>query len=49
MKLTIVAATGGVGRELLDQAVAAGHDVYRRGPQSGHNLSPGRARHQPLT
>ena len=27
MKLTIVAATGGVGRELLDQAVAAGHDV----------------------
>jgi putative NADH-flavin reductase len=27
MKLTIVAATGGVGRELLEQAVAAGHDV----------------------
>jgi len=27
MKLTIVAATGGVGRELLGQAVAAGHDV----------------------
>ncbi len=27
MKLTIVAATGGVGRHLLDQAVAAGHDV----------------------
>lgn len=27
MKLTIVAATGGVGRELLEQALAAGHDV----------------------
>jgi putative NADH-flavin reductase len=27
MKLTILAATGGIGRQLLDQAVAAGHDV----------------------
>jgi len=27
MKLTIVAATGGVGRQLLSQALAAGHDV----------------------
>ncbi|GAA1033783.1 hypothetical protein GCM10009557_36630 [Virgisporangium ochraceum] len=27
MKLTILAATGGVGRHLLRQAVAAGHDV----------------------
>jgi uncharacterized protein YbjT (DUF2867 family) len=27
MKLTVVAATGGIGRLLLDQAVAAGHDV----------------------
>jgi putative NADH-flavin reductase len=27
MKLTIFAATGGVGRQLLDQAIAAGHDV----------------------
>lgn len=27
MRLTIIAATGGVGRELLEQAVAAGHDV----------------------
>jgi putative NADH-flavin reductase len=27
MKLTIVAATGGVGRHLLEQAVAAGHQV----------------------
>lgn len=27
MKLTIVAATGGVGRELLEQALDAGHDV----------------------
>jgi uncharacterized protein YbjT (DUF2867 family) len=35
MKLTIVAATGGVGRELLKQAVAAGHDVtaVARNPQ----------------
>ena len=27
MKLTIFAATGGIGRQALDQAVAAGHDV----------------------
>ena len=27
MKLTVFAATGGIGRHLLDQAVAAGHDV----------------------
>src|SRR5919198_20821 len=27
MRLTIVAATGGIGRQLLQQAVAAGHDV----------------------
>jgi uncharacterized protein YbjT (DUF2867 family) len=27
MKLTIFAATGGIGRHLLDQALAAGHDV----------------------
>src|SRR5262245_61316187 len=27
MKLTIVAATGRIGRHLLDQALAAGHDV----------------------
>jgi putative NADH-flavin reductase len=27
MKLTIFAATGGVGRQLLEQALAAGHDV----------------------
>lgn len=27
MKLTILAATGGIGRHLVDQAVAAGHDV----------------------
>ena len=27
MKLTIFAATGGIGRQLLDQAIAAGHDV----------------------
>jgi uncharacterized protein YbjT (DUF2867 family) len=27
MKLTVFAVTGGVGRQLLEQAVAAGHDV----------------------
>lgn len=27
MKLTIIAATGGIGRQLLEQATAAGHDV----------------------
>jgi len=27
MRLTLFAATGGIGRQLLDQAVAAGHDV----------------------
>jgi putative NADH-flavin reductase len=27
MKLTIFAATGGIGRHILDQATAAGHDV----------------------
>jgi putative NADH-flavin reductase len=27
MKLTIFAATGGIGRQLVDQAVTAGHDV----------------------
>jgi len=36
MKLTIVAATGGIGRHLLDQALAAGHDVTAvvRNPRS---------------
>jgi uncharacterized protein YbjT (DUF2867 family) len=43
MKLTIVAATGGIGRQLLEQAIAAGHDVtaVARNPQ---NLSPVPAR-----
>src|SRR5260370_123170 len=27
MKLTIIAATGGVRRQLLEQAIAAGHDM----------------------
>src|SRR5215470_7516493 len=27
MKLTVVAATGGIGQQVLNQAVAAGHDV----------------------
>ncbi|MEV3927564.1 NAD(P)-dependent oxidoreductase [Actinomadura coerulea] len=36
MKLTIFAATGGIGRQLLDQALAAGHDVtaVARNPQN---------------
>ncbi|HZD37933.1 MAG TPA: NAD(P)H-binding protein, partial [Actinomycetes bacterium] len=35
MKLTIFAATGGIGRQVLEQAVAAGHDVTAvvRNPQ----------------
>jgi putative NADH-flavin reductase len=43
MKLTIFAATGGIGRQALEQAVAAGHDVTAvvRNPQ---NLPPARAR-----
>jgi uncharacterized protein YbjT (DUF2867 family) len=40
MKLTIFAATGGVGRQLVEQAIAAGHDVTAvvRNPKklSGH-------------
>ncbi len=27
MRLTVLAATGGIGRQILEQAVAAGHDV----------------------
>jgi uncharacterized protein YbjT (DUF2867 family) len=36
MRLTIFAATGGIGRQLVDQAVAAGHDVtaVARNPQN---------------
>src|SRR5262245_41302006 len=36
MKLTIFAATGGIGRQLVEQAVAAGHDVtaVARNPQN---------------
>ena len=43
MKLTIFAATGGIGRQLLEQAISAGHDVtaVARNPQ---NLSPVPAR-----
>jgi putative NADH-flavin reductase len=42
MKLTIVAATGGIGRQLLDQALAGGNDVTAvvRNP----NKLPGRVR-----
>jgi putative NADH-flavin reductase len=47
MKLTIFAATGGIGRQLLDQAVAAGHDVTAvvRSPErlSGKPVSAVRA------
>ena len=43
MKLTIFAVTGGIGRQLLEQAIAAGHDVtaVARNPQ---HLSPAPAR-----
>ena len=36
MKLTVIAATGGIGRQVLEQAVAAGHDVTAvvRNPQN---------------
>ena len=27
MKLTVVAATGGIGEQVLEQALAAGHEV----------------------
>ena len=27
MRLTVVAATGGIGRQILEQALAAGHDI----------------------
>ena len=35
MKLTVIAATGGVGRQVVEQALAAGHDVtaVARNPQ----------------
>ena len=43
MKVAIIAVTGGIGRQLLEQAIAAGHDVtaVARNPQ---NLSPAPAR-----
>src|SRR5262249_3847640 len=43
MKLTIFAATGGIGRQLLAQAIAAGHDVtaVARSPEA---LGPARVR-----
>src|SRR5689334_6439653 len=43
MKLTIVAATGGIGRQLFEQAISAGHDVtaVARNPR---NLAPAPAR-----
>jgi putative NADH-flavin reductase len=41
MKLTIFAATGGIGRQLLGQAVAAGHDVTAVVRNPGKLSSPG--------
>jgi putative NADH-flavin reductase len=43
MKLTIVAATGGIGRQVLDQALAAGHDVTAVARNPG-SLEGGQAR-----
>ena len=45
MKLTIIAATGGVGRQLLSQALAAGHDVTavaRNPARLPHDVPAGR-------
>lgn len=49
MKLTIFAATGGIGRQLLQQVVAAGHDVTAvvRNPQSLPSTPACRALHAP--
>jgi putative NADH-flavin reductase len=43
MKLTIFAVTGGIGRQLLEQAIAAGHDVTAA-PRNPQHLSPAPAR-----
>jgi uncharacterized protein YbjT (DUF2867 family) len=43
MKLTVFAATGRIGRQLLEQALAAGHDVTAA-VRNPHALSGGRAR-----
>ena len=43
MKLTIVAATGGIGRQLNEQAISAGHDVTAVA-RNLQNLSPAPAR-----
>ena len=52
MKLTIIAATAGIGRQLLQQALAAGHDVTAvvrnptklLQPRTRHHRRPDRAR-----
>ena len=46
MKLTIFAATGGIGRQILEQAVDAGHDVTAvvRNPQKLPGELPGQVR-----
>ena len=44
MKLTIFAATGGIGRQLLEQAIAAGHDVTAV-VRERHSFRPGAAVH----
>jgi hypothetical protein len=49
MKLTIVAATGGVGTELLGQALAAGHDVTAVVRNPGKLVRPPRLTSKPFT
>ena len=46
MKLTIFAATGGIGRQILEQALDAGHDVTAvvRNPQKLPGELPGQVR-----
>ena len=41
MHLTIVAATGGIGRQLLEQALTAGHDVTAVVAQSQPSITAG--------
>jgi putative NADH-flavin reductase len=56
MRLTIVAATGGIGRQLLEQALAAGHDVTavvrdpgKLPPSAGRTVAADLAAAEPAT
>jgi uncharacterized protein YbjT (DUF2867 family) len=49
MRLTVFAATGGIGRQLVEQAVAAGHDVtaVARNPRNLPELAAAHGRQKP--